>query len=64
MDVIGTITVSIEDYARDLVQAYIAGVESVKEVVKSIPCNEEEMLGHFRGKLLEHKKEQETCGSI
>jgi len=62
---LGTITVPLEDYAMDLVMAYISGIETVKALVKDIPCDKEAMLENFRSRLLEKRENQESaCGSI
>jgi len=48
----GTITVSLEDYALDMVTAYIQGLETAKQVLNAMPCDKEKMLDEFRVRLL------------
>lgn len=49
----GTITVSTEDYVKDLVDAYIEGLTTARAVLNSIPDNREAMLDAFRVKMQE-----------
>jgi hypothetical protein len=46
-----TITIEMDEYVNQLLDAYIQGLDTAKAVLNSIPNNKDEMMEVFKAKL-------------